>query len=69
MPTHSSNLTSRIPVTPETLDRLREFAAGMDATYDETINALIDLAQQEAGKSARYAGLWLKTEKEKVKRG
>ena len=54
------SLTSRIPVTPETLARLREFAAGMDATYDETINALIDMAQLEMSKSVRYAGVWLK---------
>lgn len=61
----SGRLTSRIPVTPETLTRLREFAIGMDATYDETINALLDMALHLASTSARFAGAWLKSAREK----
>lgn len=35
--------TSRIPVTDETRDRLKDFARGLDANYDGALNFLLDL--------------------------
>lgn len=34
--------TRRIPLTPSTLDRFREFCNGMKVSYDEAINILLD---------------------------
>lgn len=64
----SGNLTSRIPVTPETLARLREFAGGMGATYDETLNALIDMAMEKAAQSAHIGGQWLREQTQNKKK-
>ncbi len=38
-----SRLTSRIPVTPEVHQRLRDFASGLDATYDEALDYILDI--------------------------
>lgn len=40
----SENATSRIPVNPETHERLKAFRAGLGATFDEAINTLLNLA-------------------------
>lgn len=38
--------TKRVPLTPTTYERLRTFSRGLDASYDETINLLLDLVIQ-----------------------
>jgi hypothetical protein len=44
MSKQSRQVTSRVPVTPETLERLKEFRNGLDGSYDDAINRLLDLA-------------------------
>jgi hypothetical protein len=41
-----SAATRRIPVTGETMDRLRDFAAGLGSTYDEAIQVLLAVAKE-----------------------
>jgi hypothetical protein len=42
--TQSRRVTGRIPVTPATLERVRDFVAGLGngATYDDALNYLMD---------------------------
>lgn len=39
----SRRVSSRIPVTPEVHERLRDFAKGLDATYDEALDYILDI--------------------------
>jgi len=42
----SRRVTSRIPVTPEVHQRLRDFASGLDATFDETLDYILDIVTE-----------------------
>lgn len=46
-------LSKRVPVTDETLKRLRDFADGLGTTYDESINFLIDYASEQQENAKR----------------
>lgn len=39
--------SSRIPVQHETQERLRDFSSGLSATYDEAINFLLDILNDD----------------------
>ena len=43
----SRRVNKRIPVADDTIHRLRDFADGLGATYDDAINFLIDMATDE----------------------
>lgn len=51
----SQRVTSRIPVTPEVHQRLRDFAKGLNATYDETLDYILDIIT--AGNNPMITGL------------
>jgi hypothetical protein len=51
-------MTKRIPISPETHDRFREFSHGLGTTMDEAVNFLLDLVSDTGdamrdGKSLR----------------
>lgn len=41
-----SGATRRIPLTDETMEQLRDFAAGLGSTYDEAIQVLLAIAKE-----------------------
>lgn len=41
----SRQVTSRVPVTPQTLDELKEFRNGLGGSYDDAIKMLLMLAR------------------------
>lgn len=54
-------VNSRIPVTEETRDELREFVNGLGTTYDDAILFLLDTVKKE-GEDALLAGHRLRKE-------
>lgn len=60
-------LNKRIPVYDDTQTRLRDFAYGAGATYDEVINFLLS-AIQKAGEDDMDAGKRLRGVVDKYKR-
>ncbi len=42
----SETASKRLPVTPSTFDKIRDFSRGLDASYDEAIQYLLSLAVQ-----------------------
>lgn len=62
-----TQMTSRIPVRPETLERVKDFTKGVNAdNYDEAINLVLDLIA--AGKEDLIAGYELRSKLEESKR-
>ena len=67
-------MTSRIPVTPETHKRIQKFAQALDTTYDEALNFVFDRILE--GKSSLAGGeelqpefaAWLKKKEKESKR-
>lgn len=62
-------MTERVAISKEVKDRLTEFKEGVGLTYDETIELMLELIQQE-GKSLRMSGVLIRTarDEKKVKR-
>lgn len=57
--TEKRNVTSRVSVTEETRDRLKDFASGLGETYEVAINFLLD-GVSEPGESPIAAGYRLR---------
>ena len=52
------HVTARVPLRPETQERLRDFCAGLGVTYDEGIDHLLSLVSKsgeefEAGRTVK----------------
>ena len=73
MPLEKRFTTDRIPCTPKTKQRLREFAGGLSMTYDEAIEFMLtefvegDEAEMLAGFRLREKAQAWKAAQEKVK--
>jgi len=50
-----TRVNKRIPVTDDTLNRLRDFSNGLGTTYDDAINFLIDQISDD-GETAKRTG-------------
>ncbi len=63
----STGASSRLPLTPKSHERMKEFRNGLGGSFDEAIEVLLDSALK-SGEDEYSAGKRLKSRLEKLKK-